>query len=254
MPRTTLRIEPDLVAVTLSPLPQRVVRRSLQRQETLAAPAKLGLDARGAGLLLAEVALAGDPSASQAGARDALAEAEAWLHGTAAVPRLERAEVHEAGSIEAALERLAWPWGSGADGGYQVDVTDPGLDCRVHVRPGPHGLCVSATELPLAPRSLRSFRALQTYALSANARLRFARVSLRGAAESPSARVEAWLLAGTPADPALADLIEAVVAARAETLRPLRALCHPDLASRYAALRGPAALRVTRRSPDRHNP
>jgi hypothetical protein len=81
--------------------------------------------------------------------------------------------------------------------------------------------------------------AMRLLALEANRRLRFARISVSEADGRAMRIVWDAVLPGELADTAAMErAIEALIGARAETLRPLRALGRASIASKYTDLRG----------------
>lgn len=229
---TQLEIESLVCVARSGPLPSSVLS-ALGRQFACEAPVKLARAVDGRPELRAEVLRRSGKDAAKL-ARDALDAGQVWLAGDA--PR-HRGAAPTPDEVAAGLEELppAWAWEPDEEDGFHVHATGFGAMLRLGVRSCAGGAQVIARSA-LPSQQAGSHRALVQFALDANRRFRLARLSVGAEVGRPTA--VCWD-AVVPADGLGRDLpaaVEAVVAAHAATLLPLRALCQEPVAGSYLAL------------------
>jgi hypothetical protein len=255
-----LEIEPDVVVARLAPLAPERALAALRAQPALAAPAKLALAPGGAAELWAEVPRQRDLALARRLASEALDEAANWLDQTAPLtggarePALAAPGSARLPEVEVALAALAWPRERAADGAFHLYARS-GIDAaRVRVAEREGGCVVLSTETALRLAAPRALEALAHFALEVNRRLRLARVSV--AADGGAARLvwDAVLPAELPADGALGLLAQALVGARAATLRAFAALNDPRVAESYLRARASRARRASAGANPRSRP
>lgn len=232
-----LRTEPTLVEALVSPLPLALLRAALPRQEELHVPAKLILSERGQGGLLAEVPRLEDRERCEAHACQVIEVALAWLEGDLDVPGPSECASIEPHAIEEALGLLPWSWETREEG-YRIHAIEAFVDCHVEVRASVGQMYVSTPPMALPASEPCVVEALQIFALEANRCLRLARLTATEARDRV-VRVlwDAPLPSNVEPNPLLAEAVQAVVGARSETARALRALCEPRVARTYLELR-----------------
>ncbi|MFQ5667695.1 MAG: hypothetical protein ACE5I7_14880 [Candidatus Binatia bacterium] len=238
--RPRLHVEPVLVAATVGPLPLGCVLASLGRQSSLAAPAKLSLSASGEARLVAEIARNGDHPRAGEQAFAALAAALQWLRdGTDCDPNTEVAPQPISPNLDCAIAALGWTAEPAANGQLLIQARGPRVDARIRAQSHRHG----AIQLAMAPAAIRvanprAARALALFALEANSRLRLARLSVTPPVEGMMRAVWDCVLPGElELDHWVESAAEALMVARAETDRPLRALGTTPVADAYLRAR-----------------
>jgi hypothetical protein len=234
-PEATLTVDGALLLAWLGPLPLESARAALPRQAGLIAPAKVVLSAHGEGGILAEVIRNGDSGFDTRCAQAAIESARGWLADRAAPPGDESGAVSGA-EIEGVLEQLGQEWEAAPEGGYRVHARARDVECRVELRSLQGRLIV--TTLPVLMRAGAASReAVQMFALRSNRRLRLARLTVADAGDDLlRVQCDTVLASSACLEQTLATALDAVVGARAETARPLRALCTPRLAEAYLDL------------------
>jgi len=237
--------------------------RNLSRQSALAAPAKLALSPAGTAVILAEAPAWDDRDRSAAAIRSALGAAVLWVNhdGASAVaepvagngPATE-AEESCLGWIEGALEGLEWTWERGERRAFRVMATSAGVTAQIEPAAAAGAVRVRHDTRPLRVSAPGVESALRLFALEVNARFRFARLSVGrpGNGAAPDVVSVAWdavVLAGPGGVRWLADAVEALWVADAETRRALRALTNATVAEAYLAARDPRRRRSAGGSP-----
>lgn len=241
-PPPELRAEPTLIEAFAGPIPMEQVRSALSEQAELPAPAKLIVSEHGDGGLLAEIPRIGERSRCEMSAHAAIEAAFAWLRGKVSVPipASAKGDWLAEGAVEKALERLPWPWEAVDDRTYRIHATDGLADCRVEIHLYEGQLRVSTAPMALRANTPPVVEALQLFALEANRTLRLARLTITEAKETiVRALWDAYLPSTIEPDPALSEIVAAVVCARAETAPALRALRDPRLSFTYLQRRSP---------------
>jgi hypothetical protein len=243
-PTPKLSVDPFVVKALVSPLPLELVLESLRHQPTLVAPAKLVLSCGGEPGVLAEIPRNGDPRACETRARQAADRALVWLE--------QKPEARAAGSEAVcgselsaeALADLPWDWEPGEDGSYRVNVAEDGVSCRVCVSSISASWLHVSTSSAVKAQTSRVARALRIFALEASHRIRLARLSVTAVRQGTAAICwDSVLPMAARLDHTLREALEAVVSARAETARSLRALSQPRIAETYLSLRVPVDAR-----------
>ena len=243
-PEPRFLLERSLVAVSCR-APAEDVRDALARQGELRAPAKLALLPDGEGALLAEAVPNGDPGEAKRRAVRDLDDAWRWLNGsrTRRQPQLPAGRLPDGDGdgdrdlVAAVLDELPWPWEECDDERRLIHASERGAECRLELRWRDRHLHVSAQDLVLTAENGRVGAALASFALGANRRLRLARLTVAPAGGTNlRAQWDAVVPFGAALERTLAMAVAAVIGARAETARPLRALSQPAAAEAYLRL------------------
>lgn len=240
-PAPKLSIDPFVVEALVAPLPLGLLLRSLPRQPMLVAPAKLVLSCTGEPGVLAEIPRNGDYHGCEMRARAAIDRALAWVEREPEGAAEGNGTVSGSEAIDEVLVGLPWDWERGLDGSYRVNFAEDGVSCRVRVNSiSASWLHVSTSSAVKVPTS-RAARALRIFALEASRRIRLARLSVTAIRQGTAAICwDSVLPVAARLDLTLPEVLAAVVSARAETARSLRALSQPGIAEAYLSLRASA--------------
>jgi hypothetical protein len=240
-PAPKLSVDPIVVEALVAPLPLELLLRSLRRQPTLVAPAKLVLSCAGEPGVLAEIPRNGDHHGCEMRVREAIDRALAWLEEKPEATAEGNEAVCGSESIAEALADLPWDWERGLDGSYRVNVAEDAVSCRVRVSSISASWLHVSTSSAVKVQTSRTARALRIFALEASRRVRLARLSVTAVRQGSAAICwDSVLPVAARLDLTLTEALAAVVSARAETARSLRALSQPRIAEAYLSLRAPA--------------
>jgi len=240
LPAPCLAAEPMLVTASAGPLPLDCALAGLERQSDLRVPAKFTLSRSGVCHLRAEVPDDGERERCAADARAALDSALTALAGDVG-QRGRLASPPAATRIGEVLEQLGWNGAQEESGGYQIHAPSIGTAARLMAHPlHAGGVHVTASTLAIRTAGGHSARALALFALEANDRFRLARLTVSSANDGVArARWDAVLLAAAVCADGLATAVEALLIARTETERALRALAKAVVADAYLEARDP---------------
>jgi hypothetical protein len=191
--------------------------------------------------VLAEIPRNGDHHGCEMRVREAIDRALAWLEQKPEAAPEGNGAVCGSEAIDEVLVGLPWDWERGLDGSYRVNFAEDSVSCRVCVNSiGANWLHVSTSSAVKAQTS-RVARALRIFALEASHRIRLARLSVTAVRQGTAAICwDSVLPVAARLDLILPEALAAVVSARAETGRSLRALSQPRIAEAYLSLRAPA--------------
>jgi hypothetical protein len=135
--------------------------------------------------------------------------------------------------IDSALSQTSWGFRQQDTGSYQIDAAPaPGHAMRVTLSRR-EGCLRASTTTSVRAGSVEVLRALATFALESNRRLRLARISVADGNEQADIVWDAVLPAPLPVAGALASIVDAVVYAQMFTRRSLNVLTDPRIAAAY---------------------
>ena len=253
-----LRVRRDgiVAAAALEVQPLEASLRNLGRQAALAAPAKLALSRARAPVILAEAPAWAEGDRIVATIRMSLAMGLQWLNRNEAsaepvdvVPGKETQDPGESCIrwIDEALGAIACTWERVDPWAYRVRTASAATAARIEPIAGVTAVRVRHDARPLRAPTPDVERALGLFALEANARFRFARLSVGRpershdgpARDVVSATWDAVVLPGPAGVRWLAEALDALEAADAETRRGLRALTNAAVAEAYLVARDP---------------
>ncbi len=242
LPAPCLAVEPMLITASVGPLPLDCALAGLERQPDLRVPVKFTLSASGVCHLRAEVPDDGARERCAADARAALDSALTALAGDVG-QRARLAPPPAAARFGEVLEQLGWNAAREESGGYRIHGPGVGTATRLMAQPlHAGGVHVTASTLAIRTAGGRSARALALFALEANGRFRLARLTVSASDGVARAGWDAVLPAAGVCADSLATAVGALLVARAETERALRALAKAAVADAYLEARDPQPL------------
>lgn len=239
--RPGIRFDGVLMQAVMGPLDIHRAQQALVRQQALNAPVKLAVSTGGTASLIAEVPSGGDGPWCKEQVGRALREGWAWFE-EARNGSPEAAPAADLPSdVEKILAELECTWTVDGAGTYRVHGLDIPSVLLIECLAG-ETVRVSYPATAIRVATAGACSAMAYFALEANARLRFARVSVApagGADDVVNVGWDAMLFAGRFADRWLAEAVAAVSVAHAETARAMRALATDAVASAYLQARDP---------------
>jgi len=235
-----LRCEPKLVIGSVGPLPLDAGLAALSIQADLPVPVKLAMAPHGVDLVAEIPRGGGDPLRGETVALAALDTAWRWLaHRGGGAPCAPSAVTVDAAWWADSMKRIGWTAEPLQGDDEWIHVRHPAVSWRLLARPlGARTLQLTAGPVGVRRAGARAARAMMLLALEANARLRLARVSVRR--HDDSVAEASWdVVLAAPDEPEewLDAAVEALVIARGETERALRALAAEAVHDAYLRAR-----------------
>lgn len=236
-----MRFDGVLMHAILAPLDMHRAQEALVRQQALDAPAKLAVSPDGTAIFVAEVPANDNDIWCTEQMRRASEAGRAWFdQRTNGAPKVAPSSAMTS-DVEKVLTELECTWTVGDAGTYRVHGLDIPSVLLIELLAG-DTFRVSYPTTAIRAAVPASREAMALFALEANARLRFARMSIAPAAAALDVVHVGWdamVFGGRYGDHWLAEAVAAVSVAHAETSRVVRALASDCVARSYLQARDP---------------